>query len=136
MFNLAAVKHKNILRKALSNCFEPLKDELGNVPISMQKDKHIAAYILGICRTYAEIQGLNETTFNLMVDAAFDELFRRESVEVQTRAETWLQTNDDTFMEAYYFAKQHTIENALNLNWLSVHAQKHFKAGHQVMFAL
>ncbi len=136
MFNLAAVKHKNILRKALSSCFEPLKDELGNVPIPMQKDQHITGYVLGVCRAYAVVKEINEATFNLVVDAAFDELFRRESVDVQTRVETWLQTNEDTFMKAYYFAKQHTIENALNLNWLTEYAKKHFKAGHQVMFAL
>jgi hypothetical protein len=128
-------QHKRHLLNVFSNCFKALKDELGNVPIKMQSSHEIAGSVLGACRGYAIANKINESNFNLIVDAVFEDLFRRESVAVQTKTEKWLQTEDETFMLAYYHAKSKAIKNkTLDLSWLSDYAKKHFKAGHQVMF--
>lgn len=128
-------QHKHTLVTAFSNCFNTLKDELGNVPIGMQSSHEITGSILGSCRGYAIANKINESSFNLIVDAVFEELFRRESVPVQTKTEKWLQTEDEIFMLTYYHAKSVAIKSkSIDLSWLAKYAQKHFKAGHQVMF--
>jgi hypothetical protein len=134
MFNFKVHKHKNILREAFSACFNPMRDELGNVPIKMQQSRKITASILGVCRAYAIAKKLKEDGFNLIVDAVFEELFRRESVEVQSRAENWLQTEDDAFMKDYYFAKEETLAKGLELNWLTDYSRENFRVVSQVMF--
>lgn len=136
IYDFKAIKHKRLLKQIFSNCFEPLKDELGNVPLKMQRSRIITASVLGICRAYANAKQLKESTFDLVIDAIFEDLFRRESIEVQTRAEQWLQSNDDEFMIAYYQAKETTLSQGFDLTWLTEYAKKHFKTGHQVMFAL
>ena len=128
-------QHKRHLLKAFSNCFNALRDELGNAPVKMQSSHEITGSVLGSCRGYAIANKINEGHFNLIVDAVFEELFRRESVSVQTKTEKWLRTEDETFMLAYYYAKSKAIKSkTLDLSWLSDYAGKHFKAGHQVMF--
>lgn len=134
MFSFKAQIHKNALREAFSNCFNPMRDELGNVPVKMQESRKITASILGVCRAYANVKQLKEDHFNLIVDAIFEELFRRESVEVQTRAENWLQTEDDEFMKDYYFAKEKTLSEGLELDWLTNYSKKNFRVVSQVMF--
>ncbi|NQZ54515.1 MAG: hypothetical protein HRT93_09725 [Piscirickettsiaceae bacterium] len=117
--------HKRKLKKAFSDCFEPLKSVLDNVPIPMQTDRYITASILGSCRAYAEVNHTGEKLFMLLVDAVFEEVFRQNSMAVQTRTEQWLNEADDEFMQAYYHAKE--ISNSdLDLNWLADYAQQHF----------
>ena len=135
MFNFKAVKHKYFLTNIFSHCFEPMRDELGNVPIKMQTSPQITASIIGVCRAYALNRNIQESTFDLIVDAVFEELFRRESIEVQTRTETWLHNADKDFMTAYYQAKTRAIQS-LNLDWLSDYAKQHFKVGHHVMYGM
>jgi hypothetical protein len=60
-----------------------------------------------------------------LVDAAFEEVFRHESISVQDRTEQWLNEADPEFMEAYYQAKAR-VEQPLELSWLSDYAQQHF----------
>jgi hypothetical protein len=136
MFKLFKNKqHKHNLLNAFSNCFKTLKDELGNLPIGMQTSHEITGAILGSCRGYAISHKIDENSFDLIVDGVFEDLFRRESIAVQTKTEKWLQTEDETFMLAYYHAKSQIISNkSLDLSWLAEYAKKHFKAGHQVMF--
>jgi len=137
MFNLTTGKHKRLLQRAFSMCFRSMTDELGNVPLSMQSSQEITGSILGACRGYAEANMLSQASFNLIVDAVFEELFRRESVAVQTKAEQWLSSESEIFMLAYYHAKSSTINSkTIDLTWLTDYAKKHFKAGHQVMFYL
>jgi hypothetical protein len=138
MFNLTTGKHKRILQRAFSSCFSSMKDELGNVPLGMQSSQEITGSILGACRGYALANNItNEASFNLIVDGVFEELFRRESVAVQTKAEKWLSTENEIFLLAYYHAKSKTINSkTIDLTWLTEYAKKHFKAGHQVMFYL
>lgn len=125
------IKHKSKLKKALSDCFEPLKSVLGNVPIPMQTDRFITAAILGTCRAYAESNRVQEKDFNVIVDAVFEELFRRESMAVQLRTESWLQEQDEDFMQAYYHAKSEFKPN-LDLSWLATYAQQNFKVAFEV----
>lgn len=130
-------RHKRYLLNAFSDCFKALQDELGNVPIDMQSSPEITGAVLGACRGYATLNHINESSFNIIVDAVFEELFRRESVTVQTKAEYWLHDENEFFMLAYYHAKSKTLNSKnINLSWLSDYAQKHYKAGHQVMFSL
>lgn len=118
--------HKSKLINALSDCFDPLRSDLGNVHPHMRESRYITGSILGICKAYALTHHLSENTFNLLVDAAFEEIFRRESITVQDRAEQWLNTEDDEFMQAYYQAKKHT-DSPLELDWLTDYAEKHFR---------
>ncbi len=134
MFNFKVHQHKNTLRNTFSACFDPMRDELGNVPVKMQKSRKITASVLGVCRAYAIVKQLKEDDFNLIIDAVFEELFRRESVEVQTRAENWLQTEDDEFMTDYYFAKEKTLSDGLELDWLTQYSKQNFRVVSQVMF--
>lgn len=119
-------KHKFKVKEALSDCFEPLRSDLGNVHPNMRESRFITASILGFCRAYAIANQLNEKTFSLLVDAAFEEVFRSESMSVQTRTETWLNDADSEFMQAYYQAKAKT-QAPLDLAWLSQYAQEHFR---------
>lgn len=135
MFGLSVIKHKRILKEAFSDCFLPVKDELGNVPVNMQKSKVITASILGVCRGYGESRISHEPDFELIVDAVFEEIFRRESLEVQKLTESWLQNSDDEFMTFYYQAK-HKAKQSGDLNWLQKIALDYFKPAHTVVFPL
>ena len=123
--------HKRKLKKAFSDCFEPLKSVLDNVPIPMQTDRYITASILGSCRAYAEANHTGEKLFALLVDAVFEEVFRQNSMAVQTRTEAWLQQEDDEFMQAYYHAKSQ-YNSGLNLSWLANYAQQNFDVAFEV----
>ena len=127
-------QHKRYLLNAFSNGFNPLKDGLGNVPVRMQSSHEIPGSVLGLCRGYAIANKINESHFNLIVDAVFEDLFRRESIGVQTKAEQWLSTENGIFILAYYHAKSRTINNrTVALSWLSDYAKKHFKPKHPMM---
>jgi len=123
--------HKRKLRKAFSDCFQPLKSIFDNVPIPMQKDRYITAAILGTCRGYAEGVKLNEKAFASIVDAVFEEIYRQDSIDVQTRTETWLTEADEVFMKSYYHAKEKASPD-INLSWLQTYAQAHFDAAFEV----
>lgn len=135
VMGLSALKHKRILKYAFSDCFMPFKDELGNVPVTMQVSKMITASIIGICRGYAEGKVRSQSDFDLIVDAVFEEIFRRESVEVQTRAQAWLEQSDDEFMKFYYQAK-HKARYSDDIDWLQTKALNDFKANSTVVFPL
>ncbi len=123
--------HKRKLKKAFSDCFQPLKSIFDNVPIPMQTDRYITAAILGTCRGYAEGAELNEKAFASIVDAVFEEVYRQDSLDVQTRTETWLTEADEVFMESYYHAKAIATPD-IDLAWLQVYAQAHFDAAFEV----
>ncbi|SFJ80548.1 hypothetical protein SAMN04488079_101271 [Methylophaga sulfidovorans] len=135
MLGLSVVKYKRELMQAFSDCFLPVKDSLGNVPVLMQKSKFITASILGVCRGYSESRVRDESDFDLIVDAVFEEIFRRESVEVQTRTESWLQSSDDEFMFFYFQAKYRTKDSA-DLKWLQKTVLDYFEPAHTVVFPL
>lgn len=135
MFGLSVIKHKRILKQAFSDCFLPVKDELGNVPVSMQKSKVITASIIGVCRGYGEGRIFYEPDFELIVDAVFEEIFRRESLEVQTLTEFWIQNGDDEFMSYYYHAKNKAIISG-DLSWLQKITLESFKPAEVVVFPL
>jgi len=129
------LKHKRILKQAFSDCFLPVKDELGNVPIAMHTSKFITASILGTCRAYEEQQHIKESNFNLLVDAVFEEIFRKESVKIQVLTESWLQSSDSDFLDYYYSAKSRS-KNDSDLSWLQHMALENFKQSHTVVFPL
>lgn len=92
----------------------------------MRSTPYISGALLGICRGYVTLHNLNESTFNKLVDNVFEEVFRSESLNMQTKAENWLNTEDTTFMTAYYLGRAETATE-LKLDWLSQYAQAHFK---------
>jgi len=126
MFGFSTGKHKRALEFALAACLEPLKDELGNIPIPMQTDSAINGAILGVCEGYANSQGVTKpSAIATMIDGAFEELYRIESINVQNRVDSWKQQNDPHFLEAYNNAKSQTNEN-LDLTWLAQYADANF----------
>jgi len=129
MFEVMA--HKRKLKRAFSDCFQPLKSIFDNVPIPMQKDRYITAAILGTCRGYAEGAQLSEKAFASIVDAVFEEVYRQDSIDVQTRTENWLTEADEVFMESYYHAKE-VVSPDIDLAWLQTYAQAHFDAAFEV----
>ena len=128
---LEMMKHKSKLKHAFSDCFEPLKSIFDNVPIPMQKDKYVTAAILGTCRGYSEAANLSEKALASIVDAVFEEVYRQDSIDVQTRTETWLTEADEDFMESYYHAKD-KASLELDLTWLQTYAKAHFDAAFEV----
>jgi len=135
MLGLTVLKHKQVLKKALSDCFLPVKDDLGNVPVEMHTSKMITASILGVCRGYGEDRITHESDFNLIVDAVFEEIFRRESIEVQTLTEIWLKNGDDAFMR-FYFKAKHNAQNSADLSWLKNSVIHAFRPGRTIVFPL
>jgi hypothetical protein len=125
------IVHKGKLKQAFSDCFDPLKSIFDNVPIPMQKDRYVTGAILGTCRGYAETVNLSEKGFASIVDAVFEEVFRQNSIDVQTRTETWLTEADTVFMESYYQAKEKASRD-IDLVWLQTYAKAHFDAAFEV----
>jgi hypothetical protein len=125
------IKHKNKLKQAFSECFQPLKSIFDNVPIPMQKDRYVTAAILGTCRGYSEKNDLTEKAFASIVDAVFEEVYRQDSVDVQTRTEGWLTESDEIFMQSYYHAKDKASLD-IELAWLQSYAQEHFDVAVEV----
>lgn len=121
----ATTKHKNQLLDLVSDCFEPIRSDLGNVHPDLRDSTYISGALLGFCRAYVNHYQLNDGQFNLFVDAVFEEVFRHQSITMQTRAEQWLNEKNTAFMEAYYHARQQHTE--LKLDWLSQYVQTHFK---------
>ncbi len=126
MFGFGLGKHKRTLTFAFADCFAPLKDELGNVPIPMQTDPAINAAILGACEGYAKAHNIKPADITMVADAVFEELYRRESIEVQNRVDGWKSENNAAFSEAYQDAKART-DGDLNLSWLTDYASKRFE---------
>jgi hypothetical protein len=92
----------------------------------MRQSPYISGAILGTCRGYGNKHKLKESVINKLIDNAYEEVFRSESLDMQTRAEAWLNEENEDFMAAYYHAKSKT-EIELNLNWLSQYVQTHFE---------
>ena len=127
MFGFRLGKHKRALEIALSNALEPLKDELGNVPIPMQTDPAFNGYILGICQHYAKNHHLSKTgDIAAITDAAFEELYRVESIAVQERIDDWLQQENAAFIATLTAAQTHNTAPE-TLHWLTDYAQQHFE---------
>ena len=126
-----AIKYKSRIKKAFSDCFDPLRSVMGNVPIPMKTDRYITGAILGSCRGYAEVMNIDASTYAAIVDAVFEEIFRQDSLTVQTQTETWLTEADDQFMESYYHAKE-KASSEIDLSWLQQYATEHFDVAFEV----
>ena len=126
MFGIGLGKHKRKLEQAFEKCFWPMIDELGNVPIPMQTDPAINGSILAVCEKYAELQNVTKPNdIALISDAAFEEVYRMESVNVQERVDTWKNSSNDDFTQAYEVAKDKTTAD-LDLAWLTTYAKENF----------
>ncbi len=127
MFGLSVGKHKRKLEYALADCLLPLKDELGNVPIPMQTDPAINGAVLGICDSYAALQGVNKPSeLAKIADGVFEELYRSESINVQNRVDTWRDDKNSAFVDTYQQAINQTTAD-LDLTWLAEYAKAHFE---------
>ncbi len=133
MFGLELIKHKRKLTQNFSDCFALLKDELGNVPIEIQNDAFINGAIVGICESYLDAQRVQKASSRaLILDAVFEEIYRRESVKVQTLVDVWLEQNDKKFLQGH---QQATDNSSLSekLQWLSAYAQQNFESANNLM---
>lgn len=139
MFGFNSGKCKRTLKIALSNCFTPLKDELGTIPTTLQTSKFITASMLGICESYAHANNIHkQQTIALITDAVFEEVCRRDSTHVLTQVDQWLSENDSEFMLAYEQAKEKTnsrfeTDSTLNIDWLQEYATTHFEPSRTLM---
>ncbi|MDW3094263.1 MAG: hypothetical protein R8G33_01175 [Gammaproteobacteria bacterium] len=134
MFGFNSGKCKRALQRSMSDCFDPLKDELGTVPTTLHDSKYITASMLGICEAYAQANKVtNKHKIALITDAVFEEVFRRESTSVLRQVDQWLTSNNTEFISAYEHAISRTNETELDLNWLKEYAVKHFEPSKNLM---
>ena len=134
MFGFNSGKCKRTLQRAMSDCFDPLKDELGTVPTTLHDSKYITASMLGICEAYSHASDIsNKQKIAVITDAVFEEIFRRESTDVLKQVDQWLSRNDSEFMSAYEQAKSKSNSTELNLDWLKEYATNHFEPSKNLM---
>lgn len=139
MFGLGAAKATRVLQKSFSECFSPLKDELGNVPVEMQTSKDINARMLGICEAYAhkrKVSGRKQLA--TIVDAVFEEVYRRDAITVLTRVDQWLGSQDAEFMPIYEQMKTQIEQQPMNeagpdVRELRDYAVNHFEPSKTIM---
>ena len=134
MFGLKSGKCKSALRQAFSKCFDPLKDELGNVPITLHDNKYVTASMLGICEGYTRACNIQrQQTIAIVTDAVFEDIFRRESTGILKQVDQWLNDNDPEFMSQYENAKNKSNNNDLNIEWLTLHLTENFEPSKNLM---
>ena len=134
MFGFRSGKCKNALKHALSNCFDPLKDELGTVPVTLHSNKFVTASILGICEGYAESCNIKrEQTLAIITDAVFEEIFRRESTDILKQVDMWISDRDSEFMTQYEAAKNNPSNKELDVNWLKTYLVENFEPSRNLM---
>jgi len=133
MFGLELVKHKRKLTQNFSFCFSSIHDSLGNVPIAIQQNPFVNGAIIGICESYLVEQSVEKASSKaLIIDAVFEEVYRRESVNVQSRVDEWLEQENKLFLGGYQQAKDHNNHN-LKMKWLSAYAQQNFEPENNLM---
>jgi hypothetical protein len=133
MFGLELVKHKRKLTQNFSLCLAILHDQLGNVPVKIQKDAFVNGAIVGICEAYLHEQNIDKSSSKaLIIDAVFEEIYRRESVNVQTRVDEWLKNEDKLFLEGYKQSNDYN-NDSLKMKWLSSYARQNFVPDNNLM---
>jgi len=135
MFGFKTGRCKSQLRKAFSDCFNPLKDELGTVPVSLHDSSYIIASMLAVCESYAGLKKItNQRQIAFICDDVFEEVFRREATKVLTSADTLRAEQDSGFQTAYNAAVEQTkTQDELDLSWLQDYATKHFEPSKVLM---
>lgn len=134
MFGLKSGKCKTALKQALSDCFDPLKDELGTVPVVLHSNKYVTASILGICEGYAQTNNISrQQTIAIITDAVFEEIFRRESTSILKQVDLWINDNDAEFISQYEDAKSKSSTNELNTEWLKNYLTANFEPSRNLM---
>ncbi|KGM06712.1 hypothetical protein LP43_1204 [Methylophaga thiooxydans] len=133
MFGLELIKFKRELTQNFSDCFATLKDELGNVPIEIQNDAFINGAIVGVCDAYLDQKQVQKKSSRaLILDAVFEEIYRRESVQVQTKVDDWFQQQNSAFFEGHKQAST-GMEHSARLKWLSEFSQQNFESANNLM---
>lgn len=133
MFGLEHIKYKRKLTNAISDCFSSLKDDLGNIPVAIQNDAFINGAIVEICEHYLDEQQVHKVSSRALIrDAVFEEIYRRESVKVQSQVDVWLQQNNKVFSLGYQQLKAITHLDE-KLQWLSKYAQQNFESAKNLM---
>lgn len=135
MFGLGNGRIKKTLQNKISECLAPLKDELGNVPVEMQTNASFNAHMLGICEGYAQSNNISKPqSIAIIVDAVFEEIYRRESTLVLTQVDQWRAENNDDFMRTFEETKNKTANtNQLELNWFKQYAAEQFEPANNLM---
>jgi len=136
MFGLNSGKCKRHLQRALSDCFDPLKGEVGNVPPALNESQYITGAMLGICEAYASNLNITKPqAVALITDAVFEEVFRADATSVLRQADIWKNNNEKEFTDAYQNAISKTSNDSkqLNVDWLKEYAVKHFEPSRTLM---
>lgn len=138
MFNFKLGRCRNTLKQSFSDCFDPLKDELGTVPTQLHTDKHVCACMIAVCDAYAAHMGIKKIqSVAIITDAAFEEIFRREATQVLIQTDQWKDDNDQEFTHSYQAAlaqvNQSLANNDLQLDWLQDYLVNHFERSRNLM---
>ena len=136
MFGLNSGKCKRTLQRAMSDCFDPLKGEVGNVPEAFYTSQYITGSMLGICEAYANNLNITKPqTIAVIIDAVFEEVFFGDATSVLKQVDAWKNSGDEEFSQAYEQAKSKTSQNTtqLNIDWLKEYAVKNFEPSRTLM---
>lgn len=127
MFGLELIKYKRTLKQDFSECFSSLKDDLGNVPLEMKANAYVNGAILSVCESYLDGQNVSKHSSKaVVIDAVFEELYRRYSIPVQVQIDEWLSAKDSLFIKGYNDALQ-CADYSLKMKWLESYIQQNFK---------
>tara|TARA_R110002049_G_scaffold273592_3_gene451421 strand:- start:6 stop:410 length:405 start_codon:yes stop_codon:yes gene_type:complete len=133
MFGLELIKHKRKLTQNFSFCFSIIHDSLGNVPATIQNDAFVNGAIVGICEDYLQKKGIEKVSSKaLIIDAVFEEIYRRESVNVQTQVDEWIKQKDMVFLRGNQQANDYNNHDE-KLKWLSFYTEQNFARENNLM---
>ena len=133
MFGLELIKHKRRLGNDFSDCFSPVKDQLGNVPVEIQYDVYVNGFIVEICKSYFEVNNVrHQSSQALILDFVFEEIYRRDSIKVQNYMDGLMSENAKLFKKAQEKSEE-LDEYDSRLDWLNKYVVEHFEPAKNIM---
>ena len=133
MFGLELIKHKRRLGNDFSDCFSPVKDQLGNVPVEIQYDVYVNGFIVEICKSYFEANNVrHKSSQALILDFVFEEIYRRDSIKVQNYMDGLMSENAKLFKKAQEKSEELDDYDS-RLDWLNKYVVEHFEPAKNIM---
>ena len=110
-------------------CLSPVQDDLGNVPVAMQKDLHVNGALIGLSECVCRHFGVQPSCIPQVIAIVFEEIYRREATEVLTLCDPLMENPDSALCRA----RSDIAERATGTpdpSWvtdLERHIQSHYK---------
>ena len=92
-----SVKARQRALATILPCLQEVQDDLGNVPVAMQKDEYINGTLIGAVERICSDSGITRhAVIQRVISEVFEEIYRREATEVLTRCDELLEDADST----------------------------------------